>query len=109
MTKKNTIRLTENELKRVIAESVKRVLTEATVKENQLADYTYPLIGDLIDEWDNIRDGMGGYPKTATRVVGALRNVLDVLRDISREHKEKGMAGYDFSRHPRPDDGGWIE
>ena len=107
--KKNTIRLTESELKKIISESVKNVLKEATVSENQLADRTYPLIGDLIDEWDSIRDGMGGYPETATRVVGALQNVLNVLREISREHKEKGMGGYDFSRFPRPDDGGWIE
>ena len=107
MNRKNTIRLTESELKRIITESVKSILTEATVNENQLADRTYPLIGDLIDEWDNIRDNTGRYSETATRVVGALQNVLNVLRDISREHKEKGMGGYDFSRFPRPDDAGY--
>ena len=109
MNRKNTIRLTESELKKVITESVKNILKEATVSENQLADRTYPLIGDLIDAWDNIRDNTGRYSETATRVVGALQNVLNVLRDISREHKENGMGGYDFSRFPRPDDGGWIE
>lgn len=107
MNRKNTIRLTESELKNIITESVKSILTEATVNENQLADRTYPLIGDLIDEWDNIRDNTGRYSETATRVVGALQNVLNVLRDISREHKEKGMGGYDFSRFPRPDDAGY--
>lgn len=109
MSKKNTIRLTESELKKIITESVNNILKEATVRENQLADRTYPLIGDLIDEWDNIKDDTGRYSETATRVVGALQNVLNVLRDISREHKEKNIGGYDFSRYPRPDDGGWIE
>ena len=45
---------------------MKSILTEATVSKNQLADRTYPLIGDLIDEWDNIRDNTGRYSETAT-------------------------------------------
>lgn len=107
MNKKNTIRLTESELKKVISESVKKVLKESYESESELALRTYPMIYNLYDTWSEVRDGSGRYSETASQVAGALRNVIEVLRNISKDNKRRGISGYDFSHFHHPEDGGY--
>ena len=102
MNKKNTIRLTESDLKRVISESVKRVLKEYRQSENEIAQQTYSTISDLYDTWSEIRYEDGTFSETAGQVAGALRNVINVLQDISRNNKQQGVGGYDFSDMMKP-------
>ena len=69
MNKKNTIRLTESELKRVISESVKTIL-ESVMNEGATSDLIKDVMtSDMSDEanitWDEFKELVNGNPNKA--------------------------------------------
>ena len=83
MSKKNTIRLTESDLKRVISESVKRVLKEY---DDNYVD------ADISNDYNGSYDNRSGY------VSGAFENVLAELEGLIGDSE----IPYDYGKHRQP-------
>ena len=100
MNKKNTIRLTESELKKVITESVKNIMTEGGIldhykykedKSGKLSEKILILRSDAIQlyEFINKGDGLWGYRVGDSREIQQERLNLasDIIKAINKLYK----------------------
>lgn len=76
MSKRNTIRLTESELKGIIAKSVKGILNENTVNYEEA---TYSILEEILENEEDLEEliyDMLSYmnPKTAYQILSKIKN-----------------------------------
>jgi hypothetical protein len=83
MSKKNTIRLTESDLKRVISESVKRVLKEEYTTDSNIDDFKSRAYGLSEDYIRNIHRLLKEYEDILPQgLISETHNVIFAVRDF---------------------------
>lgn len=96
--KKNTIKLNENTLRRIVAESVKKVLKEGILSggHGDAIRQTYDTVKELLSLWSSVRGSDGKYTEVGDKITHALYNVKTTIEQIDRDALD-GDEGSEFS------------
>lgn len=103
--KKNTIKLTESELKRVISESVKRVLRESYGEESDfyydLQDEMSSIENEVFARYSAINQSSRGYEDvtyTSEQLCGAVEMAVNLMFKAACNLHDNKPVGYQPSR-----------
>lgn len=98
--KKNVVKINENTLRQIVAESVKKVLREGILSggHGEAIRQTYNTVGELMNMWSGICGGDGKYTEVGDRITSALYNVIKTIEQIDRDalddDEESGFSPY---------------
>ena len=96
--KKNVVKIDENTLRQIVAESVKKVLKEGILSggHGDAIRQTYDTVGELLNLWSSVRGGDGKYTEVGNKITQALYNVITTIEQVDRDALD-GDEGSEFS------------
>lgn len=96
--KKNVVKINENTLRQIVAESVKKVLKEGIMSggHSDAIRQTYDTVGELLNLWGSVRGSDGKYTEVGNKITQALYNVITTIEQVDRDALD-GDEGSEFS------------